>query len=337
MKLQIATLAVFCSLALSSSSTYIPSFQEFKTLYNKSYQNEREERYRHLIYKYNTLYIQQENEKDHTYTLAVNEYADLMRDEFFQQNVKSGTSYNIMIPFNDVSFHTNTAYMGSMDYPSEVDWVSKGAVTPVKNQGQCGSCWSFSTTGAVEGIHAITTGTLLSLSEQQLVDCSVSYGNNGCNGGLPTSAYEYIIQNGGICSESSYPYTAQDGSCHTCKPVTTINGYVNVTAYSADALRRSLVQQPVSVVIEADQSIFQFYSSGVVTSGCGNKLDHAVLAVGYGTTEEGQAYFKVKNSWGSTWGDHGYIYLGADSTSSSTNNGAGVCGVLSMPTYPTMS
>jgi cathepsin L len=222
------------------------------------------------------------------------------------------------------------------DAQSNVDWVINGAVTPVKNQGQCGSCWSFSTTGAIEGIHAINTGKLVSLSEQQLVDCSTSYGNQGCDGGMPIWAYEYVIQNGGICAEDAYAYTASDGTCHTCTPVAQISGYVNVTSNSANALRVALDQQPVSVVIEADQSIFQFYSTGVITTGCGNKLDHAVLAVGYGTTQSGQSYFKIKNSWGPTWGDQGYVYFGADATSNAENGGSGTCGVLSMPTYPTM-
>ena len=168
------------------------------------------------------------------------------------------------------------------------------------------------------------------------MDCSIPYGNMGCNGGMPIWAYQYVINNGGICTETEYPYTAQDGTCHSCTPEAYINGYVNVTAYSADALRKALTQQPVSVVIQADQRVFQFYDSGVITSNCGNQLDHAVLAVGYGTTESGQDYFMIKNSWGTSWGQNGYVYIGADNSSNAQNNGAGMCGVLSMPTYPTM-
>jgi len=205
-------------------------------------------------------------------------------------------------------------------------------VTPVKNQGQCGSCWSFSTTGSTEGVNAINGKGLISLSEQQLVDCSGAYGNQGCNGGLMDNAFQYIIANGGICTEAAYPYTAQDGTCkNTCKKTVMIAGFKDVTHNSDVALATAVAQQPVSVAIEADQSSFQFYSGGVLTAACGTALDHGVLAVGYGT-DTGVEYWKVKNSWGASWGEAGYIRL---ARGDQYNGGAGQCGIYSDPSYPT--
>lgn len=330
----IATAYANTFISIHDITSNFPSFTEFTTLYGKSYYTSEETYYREKVYYTNLAFIASENTKGHTYNLDVNEFADLTKDEFFSNFRSTYTNFNTKPRHkfnNEEIFDFNFT-----NIPSSIDWTTKGAVTPVKNQGQCGSCWSFSTTGAIEGIHAITTGELVSLSEQQLVDCSTKYGNQGCNGGMPIWAYQYVEDNGGICAEQSYSYLGSDGTCRECTPVAKINGYVNVTSNSADSLRRALAQQPVSVIIEADQMAFQFYSSGLLTTGCGDNLDHAVLAVGYGTNSEGQQYFKIKNSWGATWGDQGYIYFGAGDSSNSQNGGSGVCGVLSLPTYPTM-
>jgi C1A family cysteine protease len=215
--------------------------------------------------------------------------------------------------------------------PTSVDWSAKGAVTPIKNQEQCGSCWAFSTTGSVEGAWFLAKGELVSLSEQQLVDCSGPEGNQGCNGGLMDYAFEYIIKNKGITTEAAYPYTAADGTCQAAgKPVeATLSGYKDVSPNSETALLTAIAQQPVSVAVEADQSVFQFYSGGVMDSACGTALDHGVLAVGYGT-DTGKDYYKVKNSWGADWGEKGYIRLGRGAKF----NPSGQCGIQMDPSYP---
>lgn len=201
-----------------------------------------------------------------------------------------------------------------------VDWRTKGAVTPVKNQGQCGSCWSFSTTGSMEGAHFVKTGKLVSLSESNLVDCS--WLNHGCNGGSMDLAFRYAESNP-LETEADYPYTPKTGifACKYTKSkgVVKVTTYKDVPANSSAALKAAVTQQPVSVAIEADKPVFHQYTGGIITTGCGTALDHGVLAVGYGTAS-GQDYYIVKNSWTTDWGDKGYVRVGI-------KDGAGVCGI----------
>ena len=289
--------------------------------------------YNHIFenWVFNHKYIELVNAQKLTYTLGHNQFSGLSNDEF-RNNVLSKKFENNL--FDDLALNqTYTAL------PSSVDWVKSGAVTPVKDQGQCGSCWSFSATGALEGAYYIKHGELESFSEQQLVDCDTFKNGGsdlGCNGGEMDNAFKWISKNNGLCTEKDYPYvsgsTKTGGTCKTtCSVVknSDIISYVDVQ-HSDDALMTAIAGQPVSVAIEADQVDFQLYKSGVFTGKCGTNLDHGVLAVGYGT-ENGQDYYKVKNSWGVTWGQSGYILLGRGS---SYNNGKGQCGILLDASYP---
>jgi len=248
--------------------------------------------------------------------MGVNQFADLSPAEF--------KAYLGLRP-RDNSYIRSQNVAVLADVPvNDIDWTSKGAVTPVKDQAQCGSCWAFSTTGSMEGAVQIATGQLRSLSEQQLVDCAGSSGNQGCNGGLMDDAFNWIVSHRGLGSESSYPYTARDGTCKDVQSVSTISSYSDVQQGSEDALGVALQKQPISIAIEADQSSFQMYKSGVFQGPCGTQLDHGVLLVGVGS-EGGVQYWRVKNSWGASWGDNGYIRIA---------KGKNLCGLSNMASFP---
>ncbi len=280
----------------------------------------------------NDGYIKYVNGQNLTYSLGHNAFSGMDSDDFSSYIRSRG--YYAPHEIDSIFRH----YTGTV--PESVDWVEKGGVTPVKNQGQCGSCWSFSTTGALEGAYFVTYGTLPSFSEQQLVDCdNFQHGgkDHGCNGGLMDNAFSWISKNGGLCSEDDYPYvsgTTQTAEhCDTVCAVVKNSGvvtFVDVQPDTDEDMLSAVAQQPVSIAIQADQREFQLYSSGVFTGACGTNLDHGVLVVGYGN-EDGEDYYKVKNSWGDTWGRDGYIYLGRGAQ---YNGGQGQCGMLLQGSYP---
>lgn len=304
---------------LFSENQYRNEFGNFVANHEKTYTTvELLERFE--VFKQNLDFITQHNADDsQTHTVAVNKFADLTNEEY--QQTYLGLKVDKTRPRN------LNPELGAIEISAgdSLDWVAKGAVTGVKDQGQCGSCWAFSTTGSVEGANFLKTGTLTSYSEQQLVDCAGSQGNMGCNGGLMDYAFEYIEQNGGICTESDYPYTARDGLCQsTCSVSGTVSKYTDVQEGSESDLMSAIQVGPVSIAIDASGMAFQFYSGGVFSSNCGQQLDHGVLLVGYGT--DGSDYWKIKNSWGTTWGEQGYIRF---------IRGQNECGLADSASYPT--
>jgi C1A family cysteine protease len=314
---------------------YMKYFLEFTEKFDKKYDTIEQLETRFSIFKTNLQnIIHHNNDFNNNFTMDVNAFSDLEEDEF-REKYLGGLKHNNKYENGIMSVKPKcvTYNFTGMVVPDEIDWRDHNAVTPVKNQGQCGSCWSFSATGAIEGAYAVKTEKLITLSEEQLVDCSTSYGNDGCNGGLMDGAFEYVIANG-LCSENDYPYIASDGEsnskCQICTSSVKITKCYDVESANQLALKEAVSIGPVSIAIEADTALFQSYSKGVITnSRCGTNLDHGVLIVGYGV-ENGNKYWLVKNSWGETWGDEGYVKIAR----SDKTNDAGVCGIASQASFP---
>jgi C1A family cysteine protease len=287
-------------------------WDEYKQQFGKVYNGDEEDKRQAIFEENKKVWGQHESGA----ILGATPFSDFTAEEFAQLPIRGlKTAANSGLP--KVGVHE---YLGET-LAESVDWTTKGAVTKVKDQGQCGSCWAFSTTGGLEGAWQISSGNLVSMSEQQFVDCSKQ--NSGCNGGLMDSAFQFA-EGTAVATESSYAYTARDGSCKssftTAIPQGGVTGYSDVST-SASALKSALNNNPVSVAIQADQSVFQQYTGGVITSGCGSNLDHGVTAVGYdGNT------IKVKNSWGSSWGMQGYVSIDASQ-----------CGITTSASYPKVS
>jgi C1A family cysteine protease len=339
---------------MNSEAVYEKHFLNYVTKFNKLYAKQ------DLLPKYrqfrsNLDFIHTHNNNvNNTYKLGVNQFADLSLVEF-QALQLSGGLKNFQTA-SDTKILKNSLGASQVKAADAVDWREKGAVGPIKNQGNCGACWAFSTTGAVEGAVAVATGVLHDLSEQQLMDCSSAYGNMACNGGLMTNAFQYLIskqsdENGeeksiGLCAESAYPYKQKDGKkCNfsTCKQVAQINGFQEVEVGSEDSLLQAASLGPVSIAIEATSLGFMLYESGVFDDkGCGENLDHGVLLVGYGTQQANSTaaattadeagvskdFWIVKNSWGTGWGEQGYIRMA---------RGKNMCGVAKMASYAIVS
>jgi len=285
------------------------AFTSYTIQWDKKYESTAEMFKRFTIYKANMAYIASRNAENLGFTLAPNQFTDLTNEEFRALLNRPASSPQ---PEEELLDMTNP-----IEEPTDFDWREKGAVQKVKNQGQCGSCWAFSATGAIESINFIKNGTLPDLAEQQLVDCDKS--ESGCNGGMESDAIEWVAKNGGQCAQKDYPYTARDGTCKkTCSPLGKVKGCQRFTG--EPKLQTNIINQPCTVAVDAGSSDWQSYHGGVYAGKCGKQLNHAILAVGYT-----QAYWIVKNSWGTSWGANGYIFM---------KRGTNICGVASEPSYP---
>nr|AJF94916.1 cathepsin L7 [Nephilengys cruentata] len=301
-------------------------WNEFKAHFRKLYPSVEEEFLHRSIWHRNFHDIIRHNFEAglgfHSYKLGLNEFSDRTVEEMVGSVEK----------YERESYYSRKGLDWSLppvdELPEKLDWRDEGLVTPVKNQEPCGACWAFSTTGSLEGQHMKKTGKLVSLSEQNLIDCSED--NDGCNGGDVSSAFEYIVKNGGIDTEVSYPYTAKNGSCHFDKANigATCTGYLNVPDGDEDALKQAVATVgPISVIIDACHNTFINYKSGIFDEPkCRTDIpSHAVLVIGYGT-ENGKDYWLVKNSWGTSWGIDGYIMM--------ARNKNNQCGIASRASFP---
>lgn len=301
------------------------TFHEWTKQYNKEYSSKAEYEARSKIFAQNLDYIEKFNEEEHSYKLGVNRFMDMTFDEF---------SATLLSAPQDCSA-THAGPGGRVPTgkapPPAIDWRDKGVVTPVKNQGDCGSCYTFSTTGCLESHHALKTGNLLSLSEQQIVDCAQAFNNHGCDGGLPSQAFEYIRFNHGIELESEYPYVGRDEKCRfdPSKVVATVTDVHNFTQGDEGGIYDAVgTIGPVSICFDVVMD-FQHYSKGVYSStSChqdSKHVNHAVLAVGYNVTASNEPYWIVKNSWGPDWGLDGYFWI---------ERGKNMCGLADCASYP---
>lgn len=317
-------LAVFTvSLSISHANN---KFALYKEQFGKVYATAEKELAALNAFLENDRFIEEHKTRSSTYSVAHNIFSDMTTEEFKAHYVgnldlsRSGLrGENNLLSWYDASL--------SATPPASIDWVAKGAVTPVQNQSKCGGCWAFSTTGSIEGANFVENGILEKLSEQELVSCDRV--DHGCQGGVMDQAYGFVEQEG-ICTEAAYPFNSGadgiSGSCRStsCQSVLKITGYKRVPIMDESSLKSAVAQQPVSIAIEADHRSFQLYHGGVYSQDCGQKLDHAVLAVGYGT-DNGKDYWKIKNSWSPGWGEDGYIRIA---------RGNNECGVAEHMVFP---
>lgn len=315
------------SASWQKDSTLDLHWELWKKTYSKEYPNEKEEEYRRMTWEKNLKFITLHNLEHslglHSYELGMNHLGDMTSEEVAKQLT------GLKMP---ATWKQNSTYFKStpeVGIPDSIDWREKGCVTEVKMQGGCGSCWAFSAVGALECQWKLKTGQLISLSPQNLVDCSSAYGNHGCNGGFMTNAFQYIIDNHGIDSDASYPYQAKEGPCRysASARAATCSRYVELPPSDEAALKAAVgTVGTVSVALDATKNTFFLYKSGVYDDpNCSQEVNHGVLVTGYGNLD-GKDYWLVKNSWGVSFGDQGYIRI--------ARNRGNRCGIATCGCYP---
>ncbi|MFS7910972.1 putative chymopapain protein [Helianthus anomalus] len=297
-------------------------------------EDEKAERFN--VFKTNVQHVHRTNKMNKPYKLKLNKFATMTNHEFTSTYASSKLKHYRALrgPHKSIlnrKSNLNFTYEKVANIPPAIDWRTRNAVTPPKDQGKCGGCWAFSTVVSIEGINAIKTGELVSLSEQQLIDCADGL-NQGCSGGIMEPAFIFIQEHGGITTEKNYPWTFKDGICDPAKirhPLITIDGFEDVPECNEEALMKAVANQPISAAVEANGHDFQFYYQGVFTGQCGVDVNHAIAIVGYGETPEGMKYWIVKNSWGPDWGEGGYIRV-----QRGVPDPMGLCGINVQASYP---
>ncbi|PIA48464.1 hypothetical protein AQUCO_01400807v1 [Aquilegia coerulea] len=303
--------------------------EQWMAFHGRVYNDDTEKERRFKIFKKNVQHIESMNRAgNRSYNLSINKFADQTNKEFKATRL----GYKMLPSVAKSSGVSSFKYENITSTPPSVDWRRKGAVTPIKDQDDCGCCWAFSAVAAIEGITRLKTGKLVSLSEQELVDCD-RHKNEGCEGGLMDDAFEFIQRNRGLTTEASYPYRGVDSTCSTKKAAghaAKISGHEDVPPNDEKALLKAVAHQPVSVALNGGEIDFQFYSGGIYTGECSTDLNHAVTAIGYGVNKDGTKYWLLKNSWSTEWGDRGYMKLQRD-----VDAKEGLCGIAMQASYPT--
>ncbi|XP_049394059.1 zingipain-2-like [Solanum stenotomum] len=317
---------------LQDSSSMLEKHESWMARHGRTYENDIEKAKRLNIFKKNVKFIESfNNNGSRSYKLGINKFSDLTSEEFLRYYT---TNHGLNNKFSSIKSQklspttiSSFKYENMSDVPSEMDWRKSGVVTSIKDQGGCGCCWAFSTIAALEGANKLSTGKLISLSEQQLLDCSIE--NDGCNGGSMPTAYDYIVKNNGIAAESDYPYEENQDSCKIQDSIVKMSSYEMLPPSSEPTLLTAVARQPISVGIAVNKE-FMSYQSGVYDGNCGDEVNHAVTIIGYGTNNEnGAKYWIIKNSWGSSWGENGYMKIARD-----IGNNDGLCRIATMASYP---